>query len=251
MRSPGGVRVFSALLEVLPMLVLVAVITAVLWRVSPPRAAAPPQVVPKSDVFGPVRQTDPGFSPEAFGARVHAVYAVVQRARMVRQPNLARKWVTPVQLAGLEKEAGHARLFGIDRTVAPVRVTRMRATHVRSDGSAFFVNVQIVAETTRLGRRALTTDPLAGLLGQDDAPMEIDETWTFCRPIGALTAMQTVQPGRCAHCGAPVDDSSTTACPYCGQALRNADWLLSDIVPTDFLSAESALASQTSQTGAS
>jgi hypothetical protein len=122
---------------------------------------------------------------------------------------------------------------------------------VRSDGSDFFVDVRILAETTCLGRRALMNDPIVGILEQDDAPIAIDEMWTFCRPIGSLTATHPVDPGHCANCGAPVEHPSIATCPYCGKAQRNAEWLVSAIASNEFCSTEFAQPSSTSQTGAS
>lgn len=224
-----------AIIRNLGLLALVLLsILLLFWRFDLFGTSTRSQRAPEADVLEPIRETDPAFTWEAFHPRVLAAYKVIQRARMVKQPNLATKWVAPAQLIGLENEAAHAKRAGISRTVAPIEVTRAKAMRVRSDGSSFFLDVRIVAETTLLGRRALMNETTAGLFEQDDAPVKIDEMWTFCRPIGSQTATQPADPGHCTHCGAPIGASSAGDCPYCGKALAEADWLVSAIAPTDF-----------------
>lgn len=203
------------------------------------------------DILAPVRRTDPAFTWDAYSARVLAAYEAIQRARMVKQPNLAREWITPALLVGLQNEEAYAQRAGVNRTVVPIRVTQLQPRLVRSDGSNFFIDTFIVGDTTTLGYKALASIPESEiyLFERDDASVQISEVWTFCRPIGSLTATGPVDPRHCSHCGAPVEDPHAVSCPYCGEEIRYADWLVSAIAPADLTGFGVTVYPAQSQTG--
>lgn len=188
----------------------------------------------RADVLAPIRQGDPGFTWEAFCARALPVYEVTQRARMVRQPGMARGFVTAELMRGLENAAACAASAGATRSLVPVRVTGIGPVSVGLRGERRTLTVRVVGETSTASRDAV--------LGGTGMPWDeayaaatvlIDEMWTFERDMGAQTAPLAAMRA-CPHCGAPVRDPYSGVCGYCRSALRPGadDWRASRIEPT-------------------
>lgn len=229
-----------------------AVPIALVWWLRSSSGAPLPSQAPEADFLEPIRRTDPAFTWDAFRARALSAHAVVQRARMVKQPNLAQAWVTEAQLAGLENEAAYAARTGAQRTVAPVTVTQIGPRSIRTNGTEHLLDTRIVSETTAVGYGALMNiSDAESLPAQANGLLSIDEIWTFSRPIGAQTPSQPSGSRHCAHCGAPVDEPGAVSCPYCGEVLHASDWLVAAIAPTDFLPTGAAQLGPQPQTGVS
>jgi hypothetical protein len=196
------------------------------------RGAAPASM----DILAPIRETDPTFTWEAFCARATAAYQVVQRARMVQQPDIAREWVTPQLLTGLENAITFRGHNHVQRMLAPITVTGIGPVRVTTGGNDLLFDVRIVGRTSRSAANAI--------LGVEDSRDEsmlsneadVDEIWTFRRKVGAQTTPE-FSATACPSCGAPVKNPHAEACEYCGRVLRRVadDWTVAMVAPAPFV----------------
>jgi hypothetical protein len=178
------------------------------------------------DVFAGIRRSDPTFTWEAFCARAAAAYEVVQRARMVGQPEMARKFMTSELLTGFDNaEVFHAG-DGASRTLAPIDLVRIEFVRASQRHDYSLIAVRILGRTTVAGRNAILGEQTSDLGARPTASADVDEVWTFKRAIGAVT-MPSISDERCPSCGAPLEDAHATNCGYCGMLTRphvEDDW---------------------------
>jgi hypothetical protein len=201
--------------------------------------AGDPASTPPGDPFSPIRETDPAFTWEAFRARAIAAYVVIQRARMVRQPAMAREWMTPQLFVGLSNSIEFIEAGRVARTLAPITVTRIEPVRVLSKDDHFLLDVRIIGQTSRDAHDVIMGvgfEPMSASATEDLAC--IDEIWTFHRKIGAQTSPD-VSSLRCPNCGAPVRRPNAENCEYCGRSLNRVvdEWKAAMFAPTRFMHA--------------
>jgi hypothetical protein len=218
-----------------------AVAVALFWMAKsvelPKHKSWHPPSTPPGDLFAPIRETDPTFTWEAFRARAIAAYVVIQRARMVRQPAMAREWMTPRLFVGLSNSIRFVEAGRVARTIAPITVTRIEPVRVLSKDDHFLFDVRILGQTSRDAYDVIMgaeSEPVFTSAAEDLAC--IDEIWTFRRKIGAQTSPD-VSNLCCPNCGAPVRRPNAENCEYCGRSLNRVvdEWKAAMFAPTQFM----------------
>lgn len=188
-----------------------------------------------------IAQTDPEFTWDAFATRARSAYEVIQRARMLHRPTVAKGFVSEQMREGLTAELT-GEPFVSPGLLRAIPIERLDPVRVESAGHMHRLTVRIVGRAGRRAASALWDRPIE--LGVDpvdiDGTVTVDEEWVFERPIGAHSS-PPLSVVRCPYCGGPVKDTLALKCDFCGHALRQAndDWLVSAIEP-----AHSAVASR-------
>lgn len=195
-----------------------------------------PPRLDKHYVVSALRKSDPTFTWDAFRGRVTAAYEVVQRARMTRRTDLAKRFGTSEFLAALEDVLQAAEEHDVPAIAVAVALESITPENLISVGDHHRLSVRIVGATTLAGAQAVenSRNPLVTGLPRADGSIRIDESWTFERAIGARTTPPT-RLEHCPHCGAPIVDGFAYNCSFCGEMLREAvdDWMLAEIEPTE------------------
>jgi hypothetical protein len=236
----AGFNIREALVTFLPFAAVdLALLWIVIWAAGQRRnqKTGDPASAPPEDLFAPIRETDPTFTWEAFRARAIAAYVVIQRARMVRQPAMAREWMTSQLLVGLSNSIEFIEAGRVARTLAPITVTRIEPVRVLSKSDHFLLDVRILGQTSRDAHdviMGLGPEPVSASATED--LVHIDEIWTFHRKIGAQTSPD-VSGLRCPNCGAPVRRPNAENCEYCGRSLNRVvdEWRAAMLAPTQFM----------------
>ena len=157
--------------------------------------ATPPPAPEASDLdrgIGHIKQMDPRFDPASVTERARSVFHEVQASLMARDVGRIRDWLTPEMYAELQAQCD--RLRGARRTnrVERIAIHQAEVTEAWQEGGQDYVSVVIAASLVDY-----TVDDTSGAVvdGAKDAAQDVEEFWTFTRPVGPnawrLSAIQS------------------------------------------------------------
>lgn len=139
-----------------------------------------------------VRTMDPGFDPSALGDHARRVYFVVQQAIGMRELAGVRDYLTPEMAAVLQAQCDRLRSARQTNRVERFDIRRAEVTEAWQESGQDYVTVLIAAAMLDY-----TVDDTTGAVveGSRTEPQEIEDFWTFTRPVGnhpwKLSAIQT------------------------------------------------------------
>lgn len=170
------------------------------------------------------RRADPALNLEMLEDRTSLVFWKWIEAQILGDARRLAKLCTPDLLSRLESE-----LAGKRKTFRECAVGAVITTALQTGGERDRAQVE-VRWSARLGE--LPAVPCRWI-------------FTLVRKAGAMTSTANgVSTSRCPSCNAPLSDSATSACDYCGADLAagERDWVLSWAGPYEAFQASSAMA---------
>jgi predicted lipid-binding transport protein (Tim44 family) len=141
---------------------------------------------------GHLRTLDPGFDPAALTALAGGVFARVQQSVMSRDLTPVRDYLTPEMLAVLQEQCDQLRSGRRTNRIERVEVRGTELSEAWQETGRDYATVGI-----RASLLDYTVDDTSGAVveGSRTELQEIEEFWTFTRPVGAkpwrLAAIQT------------------------------------------------------------
>jgi len=191
-------------------------------------AVAAPSV---AEGIASLRAADPGFSLEAFRARVKQAFMSLQDAWCKQNLDAGRAFLSPgayfTWRAQLETLAAEGRRNVMDN-IEVRSVTAIRVVHGRVFDD-LTVSISAAAADYEIDRDNK-------IVFGDRTVRPFSEDWTFQRSVGVATS---AKPGTlentCPSCGAPVTLTQIGECRYCKAAVTSGkfDWVVSRIEQED------------------
>lgn len=142
--------------------------------------------------IGHIRTMDPGFDPSAIADHARRVYFVVQQAIGMREVAGVREYLTPEMATVLQAQCDRLRGARQTNRVEQLDIRRAEVSEAWQEGGQDYVTVLVAASMLDY-----TVDDATGAVveGSRTAPQEIEDFWTFTRPVGnnpwKLSAIQT------------------------------------------------------------
>ena len=152
---------------------------------------APPEVADRERGIGHIRQMDQGFDPDAFAGWARTAFTDVQAAITRRDMSALGDRLTPQEYARLQAECDRLRGARQTNRVEQIRIDRAEVTEAWQESGQDWVTVYFAVSLVDC-----TVDDASGrLVDGSRTPQDIEEYWTFTRPVGAnpwrLSAIQT------------------------------------------------------------
>ncbi len=150
---------------------------------------------PPSDLergIGHIQQMDPRFDLESFATLARNAFLEVQQGVAQLDVSWLRERIAPELYATLQAQCDRLRAARQTNHVEQIRIHRAQVTEAWQESGRDFITVCIAAAL-----RDYTVDDASGRVveGSRDAVQEVEEFWTFGRPVGnnpwQLTAIQT------------------------------------------------------------
>lgn len=142
--------------------------------------------------IGHVRQMDPRFDPTRVADLARSVFPDVQTALMMRDVGRIRDRLTPEMYAELQTQCDRLRSGRRTNRVERIAIREAAVTEVWQEGGQDFLTVLVAASLVDY-----TVDDSTGAVveGAKDAAQDVEEFWTFTRPVGPnawkLSAIQS------------------------------------------------------------
>ncbi len=139
-----------------------------------------------------IRTMDPGFDPSAIADHTRRVYFVVQQAIGMRELAGVREYLTPEMATVLQAQCDRLRGARQTNRVERLDIRRAEVSEAWQESGQDYVTVLVAASMLDY-----TVDDATGAVveGSRTAPQEIEDYWTFTRPVGnnpwKLSAIQT------------------------------------------------------------
>jgi predicted lipid-binding transport protein (Tim44 family) len=138
-----------------------------------------------------IRQMDPGFDPTAFARWAERVFGDVQEGIGRRDVSRLNDRLTPQEYARLQSQCDQLRSARQTNRVEQVQFRRVEVTEAWQESGQDWATVYIAASLIDY-----TVDDTTGnLVDGSRAPQDVEEYWTFTRPVGPkawrLSAIQT------------------------------------------------------------
>ena len=154
--------------------------------------SAPAEVSDLERGLGHIRQMDPRFDPARVTELARSVFPDVQTALMMRDAGRIRDRLTPEMYAELQTQCDRLRSGRRTNRVERIAMREATVTEVWQEGGQDFVTVFVAASLVDY-----TVDDSTGAVveGARDAAQDVEEFWTFSRPVGPnawkLSAIQS------------------------------------------------------------
>lgn len=161
----------------------------------PTETAAPEPVAVESDLdrgVGHIRAMDARFDPAVVATSARSVFVDVQRAVTARDITSLRDRLTPDMLTVLQKQCDQLRGARQTNRMDQIEIRRAAVTEAWQEGGQDYVTVCLDASLLDY-----VVDDSSGAVvdGSRSTAQEIEEYWTFTRPVGPnawkLSAIQT------------------------------------------------------------
>lgn len=139
-----------------------------------------------------IRQMDPGFDPDALAETARVVFSEVQQALGQRDITALRDRLAPEMQALLQAQTDRLRSAGRTNRVERIVVRRTETTEAWQESGRDWATVGVQASMLDY-----VVDDATGAVveGSRTAPVDLEEYWTFTRPVGdnpwRLSAIQT------------------------------------------------------------
>jgi predicted lipid-binding transport protein (Tim44 family) len=128
-----------------------------------------------------IRQMDPGFDPAAVTEFARSTFHEVQAAVKSRDMSRAQRWLTPQMYTELKSQCDQLKAARQTNHIEQIQIRRTELTEAWQEGGRDYVTVFITASLLDY-----TADDTTGAVieGSKSAPQNIEEAWTFARPVG-------------------------------------------------------------------
>lgn len=141
--------------------------------------------------LGFLRQMDPGFDPVAFAGWARTVFTDVQGGVTRRDLSAVNERLTPQEYARLQAQCDQLRGARRTNRVEQIQIARADVTEAWQESGQDWATVYFAASLVDY-----TVDDTTGaVLEGSKTPQDIEEYWTFTRPVGPkpwrLSAIQT------------------------------------------------------------
>jgi predicted lipid-binding transport protein (Tim44 family) len=139
-----------------------------------------------------IRQMDPSFDPADVAEFARSVFHGVQGAVRARDLGSVEGWLTPEMLTELRAQCDQLRSARRTNHVERIAIRRADVTEAWQEGGRDYVTVLVAASLLDY-----VVDDVTGAVveGSRTAPQEVEEFWTFARPVGKnawqLSAIQS------------------------------------------------------------
>jgi len=141
--------------------------------------------------IGYIRQMDAGFDPAALTQWAQRLFADVQDAITQRDMSRLSDRLTPQEHARLQGQCDRLRGARQTNRVEQIRIARAEVTEAWQESGQDWATVYVAASLVDYTVDDTTGGPVDG----SKSPQEIEEYWTFTRPVGPkpwrLSAIQT------------------------------------------------------------
>jgi predicted lipid-binding transport protein (Tim44 family) len=141
--------------------------------------------------IGNIRQMDPGFDPAAFTQWAQRAFVDVQEGIGRRDVSLLNERLTPQEYARLQGQCDQLRGARQTNRVEQIQFKRVEMTEAWQERGQDWATVYVAASLVDY-----TLDDTTGnLVDGSRTPQDVEEYWTFTRPVGPqpwrLSAIQT------------------------------------------------------------
>lgn len=154
-----------------------------------PAAPAAPSDLERG--IGYIRQMDPGFDPAALAQWAQRLFADVQDAITRRDMSRLGDRLTPQEYARLQAQCDQLRGARQTNRVEQIQVKRAEVTEAWQESGQDWATVYVAASLVDY----TVDDTTGGLVDGSKNSQDIEEHWTFTRPVGPkpwrLSAIQT------------------------------------------------------------
>ena len=141
--------------------------------------------------LGFIRQMDAGFDPVAFAQWAQQVFADVQEGITRRDLSLVNERLTPQEYARLQSQCDQLRGARQTNRVEQVQIKRAEVSEAWQETGQDWLTVYFVASLVDY----TLDDATGGLVDGSRTPQDVEEYWTFTRPVGPkswrLSAIQS------------------------------------------------------------
>ena len=138
-----------------------------------------------------IRQMDAGFDPVAFARWAQQVFADVQAGITRRDMSLVNERLTPQEYARLHSQCDRLRGARQANRVEQVQIKRAEVSEAWQETGQDWLTVYFVASLVDY----TLDDATGGLVDGSRTPQDVEEYWTFTRPVGPkswrLSAIQS------------------------------------------------------------
>jgi predicted lipid-binding transport protein (Tim44 family) len=141
--------------------------------------------------LGHIRQLDPTFDPVAFAGWAKTVFTDVQGGITRRDMSGMNDRLTPQEYARLQAQCDQVRGARRTNRIEQIQIARAEVSEAWQEGGQDWVTVYFAASLVDY-----TVDDATGAVEEGSkTPQDIEEYWTFTRPVGPkpwrLSAIQT------------------------------------------------------------
>ena len=140
---------------------------------------------------GYIRQMDPGFDPATLAQWAQRLFVDVQAAVTRRDMSPLNDRLTPQEFARLQGQCDQLRGGRRTSRVEQIQIKRAEVTEAWQESGQDWATVYFAASLADY----TVDDTTGGLVDGSKIPQEIEEYWTFTRPVGPkpwrLSAIQT------------------------------------------------------------
>lgn len=154
-------------------------------------AEVPPGETDLDRGVGHIRQMDTAFDPDAFAQWAQRTFADVQDAITRRDLSLVADRLTPQEYARLQAQCDRLRQARQTNRVEQTQVRRCQVTEAWQESGQDWATVYVAASLVDY----TIDDTTGGVIDGSRTPQDIEEYWTFTRPVGPkpwrLSAIQT------------------------------------------------------------
>ena len=161
------------------------------WSGGTTTAVAPAAPSDLERGLGFIRQMDAGFDPVAFAQWAQQVFADVQEGITRRDMSLVNERLTPQEYARLQSQCDQLRGARQTNRVEQVQIKRAEVSEAWQETGQDWLTVYFVASLVDY----TLDDATGGLVDGSRTPQDVEEYWTFTRPVGPkswrLSAIQS------------------------------------------------------------
>ena len=153
--------------------------------------AIPPEAADRDRGIEHIQQMDRGFEPDAFAGWARTAFTDVQAAISRRDMSTLADRLTPQEYARLQAQCDRLRGARQTNRVEQIRIDRAEVTEAWQESGQDWVTVYFAVSLVDY----TVDDASGGIVDGSRTRQDIEEYWTFTRPVGAnpwrLSAIQT------------------------------------------------------------
>jgi predicted lipid-binding transport protein (Tim44 family) len=143
-------------------------------------AAAPAAASDVERGIGYIRQMDPGFDPAAFGQWAQRAFTDVQDAITRRDLTAVADRLSPQEYARLQGQCDQLRGARQTNRVEQIQFRRVEVSEAWQESGQDWVTAYLAASLVDYA----VDDATGALVDGSKTPQDIEEYWTFTRPVG-------------------------------------------------------------------
>jgi uncharacterized tellurite resistance protein B-like protein len=195
------------------------------------RGSALADVQDRAEIVTRLRENDPAFDEEAFGARVRVAFVKIQEAWCGQNLTAVRPFISDGVYERFSLQFDEQRAQGLRNQMDNLEVGDIEVASGHPDRLFDVLSILIEASAPASTVSIKAGKPLSGSTTSEP----FAEVWSFIRRRGAKTQTDPSKPGliegNCPNCGGAIELNQNANCQYCGAILRSGqyDWVLAEI----------------------